>query len=298
MNIHLDRYPDPQASVRLVILHGGAGYGRMMLPFARHFSALGIEVLAPDLPGYGLTDTGHTCFAYGDWIALTADLLAAEHASDGKHAILLGFSMGGILACQAAAALQWRGVLGVVATSLLDPGVQDVGTGSARWPGLHRRLGGLMSYTAAADRLSVPLRWVGALDRVTNDPEANKIIASDPLGGGGRVPWRFLRTYACGGVDIPALTAATPPDRLAVAYPSNDRLVPSSFSLACHKDIGGTRAPIALPDAGHIPIEADSMPILVQVVRDLVTTGKRPHPGVEQSRPNSDRPGEEPHERN
>ena len=56
-DVHLDRLDatgrSPRATV--LLLHGGGGNGRALMPLGRALAAAGLDVVAPDLPGYGLT---------------------------------------------------------------------------------------------------------------------------------------------------------------------------------------------------------------------------------------------------
>src|SRR4051812_48918474 len=53
--VHLDCMRRPEAAATLVLVHGGGGNGRLLAPYAAFASAAGYETIAPDLPGYGLT---------------------------------------------------------------------------------------------------------------------------------------------------------------------------------------------------------------------------------------------------
>ncbi|WP_199489234.1 alpha/beta fold hydrolase [Micromonospora craniellae] len=122
LDVHLDRLAAPDAPVKLLLLHGAGGYGRMLAPYARMLAQLApVEVLAPDLPGYGLTRSDRPV-AYAEWIDCVTDLVAAERARDGRPVHLLGASMGGMVAYSVAATAD---VAGLVVTCLLDP--RDVG---------------------------------------------------------------------------------------------------------------------------------------------------------------------------
>ena len=54
-SIHIDRMPNENAAVKIIILHGAGGNGRIVGLLGNFIHALGYEYLAPDLIGYGLT---------------------------------------------------------------------------------------------------------------------------------------------------------------------------------------------------------------------------------------------------
>ena len=54
--IHLDHHiPKTQPLGTLILVHGAGGHGRLLAPIGQMAADLGWKVLAPDLPGYGLT---------------------------------------------------------------------------------------------------------------------------------------------------------------------------------------------------------------------------------------------------
>lgn len=78
----------------LVLLHGWGMHGGIWGEFARHLSA-GFEIHAPDLPGYGGSEPCHPHDLAGVCDALLGCLPPRAH--------LLGWSLGGMLACRLAA---------------------------------------------------------------------------------------------------------------------------------------------------------------------------------------------------
>jgi pimeloyl-ACP methyl ester carboxylesterase len=80
---------------------------------------LGVEVVAPDLPGYGLSVRSRRLQpSYALWTELTHELIEAERATDGVPVVVFGLSLGGLLAYVPAA--RNRHVAGLVATTLVD----------------------------------------------------------------------------------------------------------------------------------------------------------------------------------
>jgi alpha-beta hydrolase superfamily lysophospholipase len=117
--IHLDRYRVPGRRGVVILLHGGGGNGRVLSPFARMLDGLGVEVVAPDLPGYGLSVRSRRLQpSYALWTELTHELIGAERATDGVPVVVFGLSLGGLLAYVPAA--RNRHVAGLVATTLVD----------------------------------------------------------------------------------------------------------------------------------------------------------------------------------
>src|SRR5947209_10774178 len=103
-SVHLDCMRRPEAAATLVLVHGAGGNGRLLAPYAAFASAAGYETIAPDLPGYGLTqgpDKG--AIRYQDWRDVLAAVLEAQARRTTAPIVIFGLSMGGLLAYDATA---------------------------------------------------------------------------------------------------------------------------------------------------------------------------------------------------
>ena len=98
--VHLDRYPNPAAPVKVVLLHGVGTNGRQMsLILGAPLAGRGFETIASDNLGYGLTDVAPGSVpGYGDWVDLVVDYLEYERRRDVRPIVLYGLSAGGMLA--------------------------------------------------------------------------------------------------------------------------------------------------------------------------------------------------------
>ncbi len=129
--VHLDRLDIKDAPLKVIVLHGGGGNGRLLSAFGAIVSGLGHSYVAPDLPGFGLTKPGPEYDPhYRSWVALSADLIDHELARDGLPVVTFGGSLGGMLAYNAAAVS--GEVRGVIATTLADPRNRDARDALAR----------------------------------------------------------------------------------------------------------------------------------------------------------------------
>jgi pimeloyl-ACP methyl ester carboxylesterase len=87
-------------SPTLLCIHGHPGNGNCMQVFSEYFCALGYETLTPDLRGYGKFRVRQS-FMMSDHLNDLSSLIQQEQYCD-RQFILLGWSLGGILAIELA----------------------------------------------------------------------------------------------------------------------------------------------------------------------------------------------------
>jgi alpha-beta hydrolase superfamily lysophospholipase len=251
--LHLDRYRPARPRFRAILLHGGGGHGRLLSPLARFLCDEGGEVVAPDLPGYGLSRVPEHLFDYARWIDAASELADAEHAREQLPLLFMGLSLGGMLAFQAASACR-APVRGVIATTLCDPRDPNVRRAFVKGP-FTARLGLPLLRVAGrvAPGLRLPIRWFGKMDAIANDPRLAAHVCADPMGGGIHTPMRFLRS----------LFETRPPLEpeqfrrcpLLLAHPAADRWTPLEVSLPFFGKLACEKRLVLLDGCGHVPIE-------------------------------------------
>jgi alpha-beta hydrolase superfamily lysophospholipase len=250
LDVHLDRFDAQDAELTVIVCHGGGGYGRLLAPVGRLVHELGYSVVLPDLPGYGLTGVAPSRMRYPLWVDLVVDLAGAERRRSGRPVVLLGMSMGGMLALHAAAAAADGTVSGLVVTTLIDPRERATRAAVSRLPGAGR-LSGLLRL--APSNLRVPMPWLAHVNRMSSLPAVNELCVSDPQGGGNRVPLGFLRSWL-------TYTPAHEPhafDRCPVllAHPAADRWTPVELSTRTLDRLACSTRYVELERCEHFPIE-------------------------------------------
>lgn len=101
-NIHVEHVGNDDAPVRVLLVHGAGGNAAAMWPFAARLALIGARVTTLDLPGYGRTTPPvRRDVTLTDWQRVLVDLIRLE--ADDRPLVLLGASMGGMLALDAAA---------------------------------------------------------------------------------------------------------------------------------------------------------------------------------------------------
>jgi len=251
-SIHVDHYPVAEAPLTVIILHGGGGYGRLFMPYAQMLQQQGFEVIAPDLPGYGLTQAPVELIDHDRWVDCVVDLVQAVKRSPDHPVVLLGCSLGGYLAYLVAA--RSRGVSGVIATTLADPRQPDVQRRFTRFPALLPLARPLLPLVDRLfGRLRLPIKWFANMRAIANDPALSALFCRDTCGGGRRVPLHFLSSLL-------RATPAVEPEHFShcpvlLVHPADDRWTPLSISEPFFRRIQAPKQLVLLENAGHFPVE-------------------------------------------
>lgn len=249
--VHIDEWqPEGRKKGTMILVHGAGGNGRILAPFAAFAAKLGWRVLAPDLPGYGLTKPADDFrWDYGEWPAVIADM-ADECAGP---VVLMGLSLGGMTAVLAAEAS--RNVSGVVVTTLLDMGNPGVFIRAARWPWLGlATLIGFRLMPGIVDRLAMPLWFIAPMRKMTANPAMRAYFSTDPLLGRLRVPSRFFRM-----IHARKATSIRLRCPLLLAHPGADDWTPTVLSKPTYDRIEGEKRLRELTNGSHLPLEQPAL---------------------------------------
>lgn len=267
MLVHLDRAIGNEAAAKLIALHPAGAYGRMLASYSRLPSLAGMEFLAPDLPGFGLTDTRWHVLTYRMWVDCVVDLIESERHGDDRPIVLLGFGVGGRLAYDVAASTD-PPVAGVVATSLLDARRPDVRRYVAAGPALGQWSGLLALVPRAMRPARVPVRWLGNIAAMTNNAQFANLVWADSLGGGSWIPLSLVRTYLRDGPAVEPERFEGPP--VLLVPPAEDRWTPAGLSRALFDRIVAPKRFALLSGAGHLPVEESGLADLDGALRDFL----------------------------
>ena len=252
-NIHIDKMKADNSPVKVIILHGAGGNGRVIGLFGNYLNELGYEYLAPDLIGYGLTKNPKRInIEYDEWVNCISDLVDEEYQKDKKPIVLFGLSVGGMLAYQVAS--KNPKVKGIIVTTLADPRQRNVKDDLSKNKFLSRVGLPIGKFTKPlADHLSLPIKWLCKMDRITNDKDFSKVFSQDKLAGGSKIKLRFLRTY------MGYIPAKEPEqfDSCKVLYllPEKDTWTTLETSKPFFDRIKGDKKLVILENCGHAPYE-------------------------------------------
>jgi alpha-beta hydrolase superfamily lysophospholipase len=262
--IRVDEWPaSGLARGVLILVHGGGGNGRILAPLAEPMAQQGWKVLAPDLPGYGLTQSARGYAGeYSEWPAVIAEIADNEPGP----VVLMGLSMGGLTAVLAGQTS--RRVAGVIATTLLDLSNPDIFIRATRWTWLGR----LSLFTMAVapwlfDRIVMPLSWAAPLAAMSGDRRMQDYFQRDPLIGGRWMAARFFRMVHQHRVESWVLDCP-----LLLAHPGADAWTPTALSLPVFKKIVAEKRFVELSNGSHLPTEQPAYAELLAAVRNFLST--------------------------
>ncbi|WP_405183241.1 alpha/beta hydrolase [Nocardia sp. NBC_01377] len=265
--VHVARARDSSAPVRVLGVHGLGGHAGLLWVAAGVGMREGMEVMAIDLPLYGDTvEADPGAVRYADWVDMLCEFVCAETESDDRPLVLFGASMGGMVAYEVAA--RTGRVAQVMATCLSDPADPAARRASARWSftgGWGPKV--LAAVAPILGNVRVPIRWLVDMRNMSLDPELSRMCATDPRGGGVRVPLGLLGSFLSYRHFVPEEFTATP---VTLVHPAADRWTPPELSIRFPDRVGAPTRVVLLEGCGHFPIEEPGVTRMVEVLREVV----------------------------
>jgi pimeloyl-ACP methyl ester carboxylesterase len=276
-NIHLDTYRNPEAPLKVILFHGVGTNGRQMTTIlGRPLAERGIETIAPDMPGYGITEVGKGLTpTYDDWVQIGSDLIDRELARDDRPIVLYGLSAGGMETYHVAA-LNGK-VKGIVGMTFLDTASTRVKVETGFDP-ISGFLGAyIMKFlnVIGLGRVKVPMRYVSKMRALVNGRDAKKAWYKDKTSAGNNVSIRFLDSWLSYRPVVKPEDFKVGP--VLLTQPAADHWTPLHLSepfLARIKHVPVTK--IDLPNGGHYPLEKEALDPMVDAIEKFAheVTGK------------------------
>jgi alpha-beta hydrolase superfamily lysophospholipase len=252
-HIHLDRMSVSSSKIKVIFIHGAGGNGRLFAPYAKMLQVHGYDVVSPDLPPYGLSYTKALIpIDYHDWIKIITEFIEYEYKRDGKTIVLLGASIGGMLAYHAASVS--KQVKGLIVTTFVDTSNHKVRDQIAPNK-IISRLGKVTmdSFPFVLDSFRISVSKVSRMKLITNNIDFTKLIINDPRAAGTKIPLRFLRTFLNMKPMIePEYFDICP---ILLIHPELDPMTPFNISESFYKRLQCKKRCVILEGAGHFPIE-------------------------------------------
>lgn len=252
-NIHLDRMSFPSSKIKVILIHGAGGNGRILAPYASMLHVHGYDIVSPDLPPYGLSNSDSLkSLDYHKWIKIISELIEHEYKRDGKPIVLLGASIGGMLAYHATC--MSKKVKGLIVTTFVDTSNQKVRDQIAPNK-LISRLGKFMMdrLPFLLDSFQLTISKVSRMNLISNNLEMTKLIIKDPRAAGTKIPLRFLRTFLNMNTIIQPEHFDLCP--ILLIHPEVDPMTPFNLSEPFYHRLQSEKRYVVLEGAGHFPIE-------------------------------------------
>lgn len=252
-HIHLDRMSVPNAEMKIVLIHGAGGNGRLLAPYARMLQMHEFDVVSPDLPPYGLSSAKSLkTMDYQDWVNIMEAFLEQEIKRDGKPIILLGASIGGMLAYHVASVS--KHVKGLIVTTFVDTSNQKVRDQIAPNKVISR-LGKVMvdRLSIVLDSFQISVSKVSRMKLITNNQNLTRLIMNDARAAKTKVPLRFLRTFLNMKPIIEPENFNVCP--ILLIHPEIDPMTPLNLSEFFYNRLQCEKKCVILEGAGHFPIE-------------------------------------------
>lgn len=281
--IHLDRYRNSEAPARVILFHGVGTNGRQMSTILGHpLAQSGLETVAVDMPGYGVTEVAKgSHVTYDDWVQAGTDFVAAEMVRDPRPIFLYGLSAGGMLTYHVASRSKTR-VSGVIGMTFLDLRDRRVALGATLTPWLGQLsmpmlgLGKLPVFRS----IKLPMWLVGKMHKLINDRTAVREIMRDGTSAGNWAQLSFLQDFMNPKFDIePENFDACP---VLLTQPAEDSWTPRWMADAFLSRVKKVPVRTVMLDKGsHYPIEEPALTqmhdaILAFVYESLAKAEKRP----------------------
>jgi alpha-beta hydrolase superfamily lysophospholipase len=279
--IHLDRFLSDTSPLTVLLIHGGGGYGRMLAPIGALLQRAGYDVVAPDLPGYGLSTAPTALIRYETWVELLCELVVKLHTQTGRPVVLCGASLGGYLAYLVAARLDKGLVAGIIATTLADPRTPLVKRQFARNSAVLAMMPMMPLVSALLGSLKLPIKWFTRIHAMSNNARLNRVVAADPFGGGRWVPIHFMQSIFSVRPDKePELFDHCP---LLLLHPENDQWTHVASSRQFFDRLAGPKQIVMLANCGHFPVEEPGFGQLEAEALGFLAGLAKLHPGTNEA---------------
>ena len=250
-DIHIDRYINQDAKAKVILLHGVGGNGRLLSFIGGPLYRNGFEVIAPDLPGYGLTIC-RSNIDYRLWIDMVHDLILEELEKDEKPIFLFGLSAGGMLAYQVACLN--NNISGLIATNVLDQRNQQVRDASATNKYVSKiGIPILRLLHFINNDIKLPMKLVTNMRAIVNDKKLLKLLLADRTSSGANVPINLMLSLITSKPQIEPEEFTDCP--FLLVHPEKDNWTPLELSLLFFDRLKCKKEITILENAGHFPIE-------------------------------------------
>ncbi|MEC0372421.1 alpha/beta hydrolase [Paenibacillus chibensis] len=269
--IHLDTFRNPEASAKIILLHGVGTNGRQISLIAGGpLFKRGFETIMIDMPTYGMTEvTDRNNVTYADWVQIASDFIDAEAAQDDRPIFLYGLSAGGMETYHIACIN--RKVKGIIGMTFLDQRLQIVRDETTNNMFMSRV--GVPATTISKKmglgRLTLPMKLTSKMNALCNDQELMKVFLKDKTSAGNKASMNFLDSYMNYKPAIEAEDFNVCP--VLLTQPEQDRWTPLHLSTPFLEQIKKVPVEIViLPNGGHYPVEPEALNVMNESIMNFI----------------------------
>lgn len=250
--IHYDYKSDSSHKAIVILIHGAGGNGRILSILGSYLFQNEINYYSPDNLGYGLTKISNNNFEYKDWVSMISDFTRFVMEQDKKPVILIGMSIGGMLAYHIACKV--RGLKGLIVTTLADPRDEETLMAVSKNKVIGKYGLPIMNkFRMISDRIRLPIKWFCSLILMSRDPQFSKVFIKDKHAGGVTIPLKFLRTLGSYKPEVKFSEFDSCP--ILLLHPEKDFWTPFHLSKKVYDKLPGRKEYHLLKECGHAPIE-------------------------------------------
>ncbi|CAH6814946.1 alpha/beta hydrolase [Vibrio chagasii] len=252
--LHVERFPNPNASHKVILLHGVGTNSRLLnLVAGAPLAAAGYEVVALDMPYYGMTDNNEPRITYHDWVEIGCDLVRSEIEADGRPVVLYGLSAGGMLAYHIAA--ETRLVSGIMGMCFIDPASETARRRMSTRPTMDEISFKILPALPRGfiGKINVPVKMLLKMEALVNDKQALKLLMSDKCSGGASVSLEFINSMLEYEPEMAFEDFDLCP--IILLQPEKDNWTPFSVTEPFWERVAAKKEMITLGNASHYPIE-------------------------------------------
>lgn len=249
-NIHVDHYQPENPRATIVIFHGVGGNGRLLSFIAVPLIRNNYEIICPDLPLYGNTETSGK-ITLDTWVECGIDIVRRFQKS-ALPLFLFGLSAGGMLAYQVAN--ECDNIKGIIATCLLDQRKRYITIQTA----INKYIAQAgLKLIGPANRLfpsfRLPMKSIVNMKAIANNAALANILINDKRSSGAKVPLSFIYSMLNPKIKTEPRDFTSCP--FLLAHPQNDRWTDARLSRLFFDELNCKKSFKILEEAGHFPIE-------------------------------------------
>ncbi len=266
-NIHIDFYPNENATAKIIVLHSFGITGRLLSFLAVPFWKEGFEILCPDLPPFGLSTCNEKEIEYRHLIGIVSDLVDHESSIDEKPVFLLGLGISGMLAYQVAASND--NVAGIIVTALLDQRrlkVRMKETVNKIIGAVH--LPALKILNKYEHDLFFPMKELINVKKIVNNQAICKLLSQDEYSWKKELNIKFLVSFLTSDPLVePEYFNHCP---VLLAHPEKDNWSNFNLSQNFFERISSQKRMIILKNSGHLPIEEPGITEFIEETKSFI----------------------------